>query len=81
MRYKCSCCGNYTLREESDDICQVCYWQEDVVQREDPNFKGGANKESLNQARGNYVIFGAFNADFIDKVRKPSSEELPENNQ
>ena len=80
MRYKCSCCGNYTLREESDVVCQVCYWQEDIVQREDPDFEGGANEESLNQARKNYNIWGAYNADFVDKVRKPSHEELPENN-
>ena len=81
MRYKCSCCENYTLKEESDEVCQVCYWQEDIVQREDPDFEGGANEESLNQARKNYSTFGAFNREFIDKVRKPLYGELPENNQ
>jgi hypothetical protein len=80
MKYKCSCCGFYTLREESDDICQVCGWQEDIVQREDPNFVGGPNEVSLNQARENYILFGASEKRFICKGRKPFAEELPENN-
>jgi len=80
MRYKCSCCENYTLIQESDDICPVCYWQEDIVQREAPDFAGGANEESLNQARKNYRVFGAFNRKFVDKVRKPLYEELSESN-
>ena len=81
MCYKCSCCGYYTLIEEYDDICPVCRWQGDIVQEEDPDFEGGANEESLNQARENYKIFGASNRKFVDKVRKPLHEELPENNQ
>ena len=82
MRYECSCCGNYTLREESDDICRVCLWQEDIVQREDPKFGGGPNYGvSLNQARENYKEFGVSDLRFIDNVRRPFDEELPENNQ
>jgi len=80
LRYKCSCCGNYTLFEETDEICKVCFWQEDIVQRNDPFFEGGANKESLNQARINYKLFGSFSKDFIHLVRKALFEELPENN-
>lgn len=80
MKYKCSCCGFYTLREESDDICQVCAWQEDIVQREDPDFVGGPNEVSLNQARENYMLFGASEKRFIGKGRKPLAEELPKNN-
>ena len=80
MCYKCSCCGYYTLRDESDDICQVCAWQEDIVQKEDPDFIGGPNEVSLNQARKNYNLFGASDKKFVDKVRKPLLKELPENN-
>ena len=80
MRYKCSCCGYYTLREESDDICQVCAWQEDIVQRKDPDYVGGPNEASLNQAKENYILFGASSKRFIDRVRKPRPEEFPENN-
>jgi len=81
MRFKCPCCGYYTLSDESDEICKVCYWQEDIVQRDDPFFEGGANEESLTQAKLNYSHFGVFNKDFVNLVRKPLFEELPENNE
>ena len=81
MRYRCDCCGYYTLRNESDDICPVCGWQEDIVLREDPDFVGGANYElSLNEAKKNYKRFGAKNKKCLSRVRKPLLEELPENN-
>ena len=84
MRYKCECCGYYTLTEESKgnyNICPVCFWEDDIVQLEDPDFSGGANEESLNQARNNYVKFGASDKKFLNKVRKPQYNELPENNE
>lgn len=81
MRYKCSCCGCYTLREESDDICRVCAWQEDIVQRKDPDYVSGPNEVSLNQARKNFKLFGVSEKRFIGKGRKPFAEELPENNE
>ena len=81
-KYKCPCCGYYTLPElRLYDICPVCNWEDDIVQFQDPDFEGGANEESLNQARENYKDFGAINKKYIDEVRKPLSEELPENNQ
>lgn len=33
------------------DICEVCFWQNDSVQLYDPDFSGGANIMSLNEAR------------------------------
>ena len=81
MRYKCPCCGFYTLREDSDDICRVCAWQDDMIQKEDPDYIGGPNKVSLNQASENYILFKVSDKRFVDKVRKPLFEELPENNQ
>lgn len=80
MRYKCDCCGYYTLMNESDDICPVCWWQEDNVQRRYPDSTGGANEISLNEAKKNYILFGVSDKKYINKVRKPLPEELPENN-
>lgn len=83
MQYKCRCCGNYTLPEPSngtDFICPVCDWQDDYVQTHDPNFEGGANDESLNQARDNYKEYGAKSERHIGHSRKPLANELPENN-
>lgn len=48
----CPVCGAYTFEEFGDyDICDVCYWENDPVQYRDPDYRGGANKESLNEAR------------------------------
>ena len=62
MRYTCPCCGYKTLSEEPPgtfDICEVCGWEDDYVQFNDPDYKGGANKVSLREAQRNFVKFGA----------------------
>ena len=35
-------------------ICPVCRWQDDPVQARNPDYSGGANEESLREARANY---------------------------
>jgi hypothetical protein len=35
----------------------VCFWEDDVVQNYDPNFSGGANDPSLNDAKNNYIKY------------------------
>lgn len=49
----CPCCGLYVhvVRPGGHRICPICKWQDDNVQKLDPDFTGGANKVSLNQAR------------------------------
>lgn len=48
--YNCPCCGQKTLgSEHMFDICSVCGWEDDNVQFEDPNFRGGANFFSLKE--------------------------------
>jgi len=39
--------------------------------------KGGANKISLNEARKNFLIFGAAKEKAIKYVRKPYAQEIP----
>lgn len=39
-----SCSNSY-------EICPICGWEDDLIQRKDPEFRGGANKMSLNEAR------------------------------
>ena len=53
-KFVCVCCGYYTLESEdplSYDICPVCFWEQDPIQQNNPNFTGGANTVSLNQAK------------------------------
>lgn len=49
----CPVCGKYIFTE-SHEICPVCGWENDRVQLEDPDFPGGSNKLSLNEARKKY---------------------------
>jgi hypothetical protein len=84
VRIQCPCCGYYTIDSDYEvivDICEVCFWQYDEVAHDRPETMKGANSVTLNQARKNYKEFGACEQRFIDKVREPFPEELPENNQ
>jgi hypothetical protein len=58
----CPCCGYQTLSDDqpgSYEICEVCFWEDDIVQFDDPDYEGGANKVSLRQARINFREFGS----------------------
>lgn len=72
--YTCSCCGYKTLEEPSGnyEICSVCYWEDDSVQNDDPDFEGGANQVSLRQAQRNFNIYGASEEQFTDLVVEAS---------
>ena len=79
-RYPCACCG-YLTRSELNygtfEICPICNWEDDDVQFNNPDFRGGANQESLNEARENYKKFGASAQKYIKAVRPPLPEEIP----
>jgi len=80
MSYPCPCCSYLTFDEDlcgTFEICPVCYWEDDNVQNDDPNYKGGANGVSLNEAKENFAKYGAIKKEFIKNVRKPLAEELP----
>lgn len=52
---KCPVCGKYEFAEVDDyDVCQVCGWENEDFQNRNPDFAGGANDMSLNQAREAY---------------------------
>jgi hypothetical protein len=51
-KFACPCCGRITLTEERAwEICGTCGWEDDPVQFENADFRGGANEKSLNEAR------------------------------
>jgi len=79
-RYACPCCGFLTLVEAPTgtyDICEVCFWEDDNAQFHDPDYEGGANKVSLNQARENFRLHGVSEIRFEADVRSPLPEEHP----
>lgn len=50
--YPCPCCKHKTIEELGYyEICPVCGWEDDPVQSADPDFSGGANTLSLNEAK------------------------------
>ncbi len=54
-KIKCPVCGKYEFEEYDDfDICEVCGWENDAYQEENPDYMGGANTMSLNQMREGY---------------------------
>ncbi len=80
MNYQCPCCGYYTLMEEPNNtfnICPVCYWEDDLSQLLDHTLCG-ANPVSLEQARKNYLDFGACEPNMLPFVRKPYPDEMKE---
>ncbi len=79
QKYKCPCCGYYTYTEKPNGnyaICPVCFWEDDPIQLNDPDYTGGANTVSLNQARENFIKFGACEKDMRKYVRLPIEEEM-----
>ena len=49
----CPVCGKTEYLVE-DTMCKVCGWFNDPVQNDDPDWEGGENMMSLNQAREAY---------------------------
>lgn len=51
-KYPCPCCNSPTIEIPGDyEICEICNWEDDPIQSEDPEFAGGANQTTLNEAR------------------------------
>ena len=57
------------------EICPVCFWEDDNVQFNDPNYRGGANRVSLNEAKQNFERFGACESEMKEFVRPPRKGE------
>ena len=77
-KFQCPCCGYFTLESSevgSYDICPVCYWEYDNIQNCEPNYEGGANEISLNQAKENFKKIGVSDKRFSNYVRPPTENE------
>lgn len=49
-KIKCPVCGMLMFEyEDSHDICEECYWEDEQLQAEDHDYIGGPNHMSLNQ--------------------------------
>lgn len=78
VMYHCPCCGFRTLPNRGhDDICPVCFWEDDGQDEHDADcVRGGPNHNlSLTQARLNFGLFGACEERHLKNVRPPRPEE------
>lgn len=51
-KYLCPVCGCRSFKEKGKyEICTICGWEDDPIQIKDPDYIGGANRMSLNEAR------------------------------
>lgn len=81
-KYFCRCCGYNTLSEFPNgtyEICEICYWEDDYYQTENPMEEGGPNAVSLIQAKENFEKFGACEYDMIKNVRNPTEKDIRKN--
>lgn len=76
-RYPCPCCG-YRVHDSpcSHEICPVCYWEDDPVRLRWPQYRGGANRESLLEAQCNFQNIGAAAARTSRLTRSPADGEI-----
>jgi hypothetical protein len=82
-KFACPCCGYKTFSHVANgsyDICLVCFWEDDPIQLENPDYEGGANPMSLRQAQRNFLEFGACDKDMLRNVRQPTKDELRDEN-
>lgn len=78
MAFRCPCCGFRTLPgpSPSDELCKVCFWQDDFVDNHDTEVLG-PNSVTLSVARANFLVFGACEERWVGNVRPPRPEEGP----
>jgi cysteine-rich CPCC protein/DinB family protein len=77
--YRCPCCRCRTLHGRgADEICKVCFWEDDGQDDHDADeVRGGPNRKlSLTQARRNFTEFGASDRRWLQFVRKPLPDEM-----
>lgn len=78
--YPCTCCGYLTLQgtEGECEVCPVCFWEADAMQRLCPSVAVGPNYVSLLEARLNFARVGASTDQVLSYVRSPLPEEVPD---
>jgi hypothetical protein len=71
------CCGHLIFREPpgSYDICEICFWEDDIVMLRWPTTGGGANHVALVEAQTNYAEFAASERAHRVHVRPATDDE------
>jgi len=78
-KFYCPCCGYNTLTEPTSgtyNICEICFWEDDPIQFNDPNYEGGVNRVSLLQGQKNFEIYGACKEDMVKNGTRPTKSDI-----
>jgi hypothetical protein len=76
---RCLCCGYKTLAmPEAQELCQVCWWQDDGQDDRDADVvrRTVNGNLSLSEGRRNYKHLQAADPRYIGHVRVPRQEEF-----
>jgi hypothetical protein len=78
MHYPCPCCGYLVFRDPpgSDEICPICFWEDDVSQLRFVRTSGGANGPSLIEAQKNYAARGVSEVKMQQHTRLPGPDDV-----
>jgi hypothetical protein len=80
MAFPCPCCRCLTLEEIPPGTVLCCpggWGEDDAVQFADPDYRGGANQPSLNEARENFRNLQVSDPSLRHRARPPRREEWP----
>ena len=78
-KYKCPCCECFTYntphKKDCGYICPVCFWENDpfITSNDEPSSSN--HGITLNEAKANYLKFGACEEEMLHYVRPPKSNE------
>ena len=77
--YRCPCCKFKTLHGRGqDEICPVCFWEDDGQDEQDADAVWGGPNGLLSLRKGqlNFKSFGACDPRHLTNVRKPEQDEF-----
>ena len=78
-KHQCPCCGHFTYtvppEEDCGYICPVCFWENDQFIASDDDPSDSNHGITLNEAKANYLEFGACEEEMLRYVRPPESDE------
>jgi len=82
-RYACPCCHYLTILDAWSTppgtfyICPVCGWEDDNVQYANPDLRGGANIDNLNECRAAFKKWREADIPADLWRRPPLPDEMP----
>lgn len=66
-KHLCPVCGKFEFdRRLSMEICEVCGWQDDIFDEDDPEADTGANEMSLSEYRNAYE--NGWRPDWVEEI-------------